>query len=197
MQTPNDVFAVMNKLSQLGFSTGMLYAHIGSFGNACIWVGHAEHGRHRRYFQVMHADSAAPVLGLLPREESERSIDRANATRVVEHVLLEHLIKDGYNGVLRGLGLYGALVERGSITLADFKPLGWETPRPEGHFSVVVYKTNSLELYSADFFPGMYSEKEAYELAGIWSFGSVGYLGTVVNNLGNVVAVYHKGKHVA
>lgn len=107
-QTANDVHAVMHKISQCDFRTG-LYGYTSCGKDMVTWVGFAQHGDGHRFFTIHNANTDKPLLHVLSKDQSfmhaSGEIGEVNVNDVEYVVTLAELTADSFSGVCRLLGL--------------------------------------------------------------------------------------------
>ena len=161
-----------------------------------IWIGFAASKSYRRYFKIENADTMEPTLSLLPFTESCKPIEKVSFTTFERHILLYDMVKNGHDGILRGLGLYPLLAERGTLRITDFSPVIMDKPRPNGTYRPFLFGILTLEKVTSIPTDRVYTKTAAFAAAETWTDPHDQYFAVVVDYVGDIVAVYYKGKRV-
>jgi hypothetical protein len=193
VQTAHDVSMVLCAIAELDFDIGM-YIYTAGIGSGLNHVCFVAHGKHRRYFLVKSAEKTNPIINLLDYSESRKMIHEVDRSKIVGQVRFSHLIDNDQNGVFRGLGLYGALYEQGSLELSDFRPVEWSMSSTYEYCATTVNHIHSLEVSGGYPSRALCTKEEAHAAAAKVNHPSC--FGVVYNYLGSATAVYHRGVRV-
>lgn len=195
MQTTEGLLGVMHSIAEPGFNTG-LYTQTSGAPGCNTWIGFAASKSYRRYFLVKQADAMEPRLSLLDHTESYKPIELVDATKNTKEISLYDLVKNGHDGILRGFGFYPLLAERGALRITDFSPVIMDKPRPSGTYRPFLFGILTLEKVTSIPTNRVYTKTAAFAAVETWTDPHDQYFAVVVDYVGDIVAVYYKGKRI-